>query len=40
MIAAATKYENNGKHDSQTAIILKEMAEAIIIHICSSKMSV
>jgi len=39
LIAAATENKDYSKDYNPGAIIIKEMAEAVVIHICSSKVS-
>ena len=38
-IAAAAENENDSKDYNPGAVIIKKMAEAIVVHICSSKVS-
>ena len=38
-IAAATENEDYSKNYNPGAVIVKEMAEAVVVHICSSKVS-
>ena len=39
-VAAATEHENYRENYYPGAVIVKKMAEAVVIHICSSVMSV
>ena len=39
LIAAATENEDHRENDYPRAVIVKEMAEAVVVHICSSKVS-
>ena len=38
-IAAATENKNYSENYNPSAVIVKEMAEAVVVHICSSKVS-
>ena len=37
VVAAATEYDYNSKDDDPGAVIIEKMAEAVVIHICSSR---
>ena len=39
LIAAATENKDYGENYNPSAVIVKEMAEAVVVHICSSKVS-
>ena len=34
VVAAATEYDHNSQNDDPGAVIVKEMAQAVVIHIC------
>jgi hypothetical protein len=40
VVAAAAKNYNDSKYNYPGAVVVKKMAEAVVIHICSSVMSV
>ena len=35
VVAAATEHKNDGKDDYPSAIIIEDVAEAVVVHICS-----
>ena len=37
VVAAATENNDNGKDDNPGAVVVKEIAKAVVIHICSSE---
>jgi hypothetical protein len=34
VVAAAAKYNHNSKNNDPSAVVVKEMAQAVVVHIC------